>query len=135
MSFRPDSTMARRMLRPMRPKPFIATRTAMSVVSREMRVSFRRPEIGCQPTRCPGAGAAGLRFTQPCRSPATRSAAGGLDARRCGFPAQRTQRGLDDRLGDDAEVVINVLGRGARAEARHADENAVAADQFVPAEA
>src|SRR5438046_2609798 len=30
MSLRPDSTMARKMLRPMRPKPLIATRTAMS---------------------------------------------------------------------------------------------------------
>src|ERR1044072_2647635 len=81
MSLRPDSMIARMILRPMRPKPLIATRTAMS------------PSVIAEPAR---------RFR--------------------------------DRLGGDAEMLVEVgrLGRGP--EALHADESAARAEPTLPAE-
>src|SRR6476469_5312826 len=84
MSLRPDSTMARRMLRPMRPNPLIATLTVMSESSSQI---------------------------------------------------MRAQHLVGDGLGRDSEVPVEVLVGRARAETLHADEEAVGADERVPAEA
>jgi hypothetical protein len=65
----------------------------------------------------------------------TRSPAGRLNAGSRGFSSQNPERGAHNRLGGDAEVVVDVLGWRTRAEAGHADKGAVGADELVPAEA
>src|SRR3954465_2374455 len=46
--------------------------------------------------------------------------------------AELAQRCFGDLLGRDAEVAVKILVRAAGAEARHADEQAVRADDRVP---
>src|SRR6266481_689426 len=87
MSLRPDSMMARMTLRPMRPKPLIATRTAMSS-------SVSLPSSSGQ-----------------------------------------TARRLGDRLGRDAEMLVEIRRLGRRAKTLHADECALGSEPAFPTEA
>src|SRR6187455_1969475 len=102
MSLRPDSAMARRMLRPMRPNPLIPTRMVMSHL--QISSTFGRALARPQPV-----GALVISL------------------------GELAQRRLGDLLGRDAEVPVKVLVRAAGAEAGHADEHAVRADDRVPA--
>src|SRR5918995_1374217 len=94
MSVRPLSTMARRMLRPMRPNPLIATFTVIVFAPfLESSKSVRASQI------------------------------------------MRSEDLLDDRLGGDAEVPVEILIGRARAKSGHADEDSVGSDDRIPAEA
>src|SRR6201991_2570579 len=126
ISLRPDSAIARSTLRPMRPNPLIATRTAISYFSLN---SLRHPHgrfpaerlTADRPVR-PGENGKDDSSGSPFRGLTQPSAQAFLDC---------VNRGL----GSNAEVLVKVLGRAAFAKAMHADENAVMADHGVPAPA
>src|SRR5690606_5837927 len=101
MSLRPLSMMARRTLRPMRPKPLMATRTVM--VSLPRSVAVRHGPFG------------------------------ETEAKRARSGVVPGEDALDDGLGRDAEMLVQLLVGGTGAEARHTDEDAVGADHRIPA--
>src|SRR6201997_896840 len=114
ISLRPDSAMARSTLRPIRPNPLIATRTAI------LRLSFNdlcHPRRGCEPStkalrRTPGSAGreriiwALVSLFSPQSQPL----------------AQSLQRCVYRSLGGNSEVLEKVLGRRAFAETVHTDE-------------
>src|SRR5665213_103291 len=119
MSVRPDSAMARSTLRPIRPNPLMATRTVIfrshvSMWSRPARASA--PEIRREwPGVKPGHDEENLRLAV-LLSPF----------------AQFAQRGFRDPRGRYTEMAIELLVGPAGAEAGHANEGAVGADDGVP---
>src|SRR4030081_443688 len=122
ISLRPDSAMARSTLRPIRPNPLIATRTAMLV----------SPLIAiADPAEEPSGGADGgspgsarrerIRWKLP--SPF------------CGQAqpsAQAFQGGADRSLSGNPEMLVEFLGGGAGAETVHADKYAILPDHGIP---
>src|SRR5690606_1659334 len=90
MSLRPDSRIARTILRPIRPNPLMATLTAMAQL-----------QLSC--------GASSRPFLQP------------------------VQRRLGGALGGNSEMPVQIRIGSAGAEGIHADEDAVAADDRIPA--
>src|SRR5271167_3289587 len=109
----------------MRPNPLIATRTAIQLLPKgskipslarisPFRLWFQAPDGSTlQCIIVPKAPVALLRHS------------GALQA---------LCRSRNHRLGGDAEMRVEVLGRGAGAEAGHADEDAIRPDHSVPAE-
>src|SRR5665213_3018282 len=125
ISRRLASKMARRTLRPIRPNPLIATRTAIQSLLKGSRnpcfaVGLANSGAISRPERV-----AVAMHHNPERSGSATSHSGALQA---------LCRSLDHGRGGDAEMRIEVLGRGAGAEAMHADEDAIRADHRVPAE-
>src|SRR5688572_7062915 len=98
MSRRPLSTMARRMLRPMRPKPLMATFTVMSLTP-------------SRPVAHPGPN-------------------GGVVSQIVG-----SEHPVGHRLRRNSEVTVKILVGRAGPKPLHADEDAVVADDRVPAPA
>src|SRR5882757_8573719 len=126
ISLRPDSAMARSMLRPMRPNPLIATRTAIclsfnySCYPRGRRLSRPRGFL----RRTPGS-AGRERIICPLGSPFFGQSQPS---------AQLLQRSVNRRLGGNSEMLVKVLDRGAGAETVHAYKCAIRPDHRVPAE-
>src|SRR6185295_9145328 len=123
ISLRPDSAMARKILRPMRPNPLIATRTAMLV----------SPLIaGAIPAETFHEG---LTAERPVR-PGGNGQDGGLSSpfsQQSQPSAQALQGSVNDGLGGNSEVLEKVLGGRAGAETVHAHEFTIRADHGVPA--
>src|SRR3954465_13354620 len=136
ISLRPDSAMARRMLRPMRPNPLMATRTVM-FLSPDPDASW--PAKGAKHCLAPEVPAI-PRFARiyrqwktwmPGIKPST-TENGTLDAL-VSLLGQLAQRRLGNLFGRNAEVLVEILKWGAGAEARHADKRAVRSDDRIPA--
>src|SRR5690242_12051414 len=135
ISRRPDSAMARRILRPMRPNPLIATRTAI----------FLSFHDGCRPGKTTTVALRGiLRRTRPVRpggsieyAPLVDLFAANLN---CPEPlrslaSEAFQSCVNSGLGGNPEMLVKVLVGCAGAEGMHADKFAIGANQGVPAPA
>src|SRR6516165_3655138 len=130
MSLRPDSAIARRMLRPMRPNPLIATRTAISRLLQRLLAPQKTPDV--------------LHGVFCCGRPVLPGGSGKYGPFVVLFPgnhnrsrpsAQALQNCVNGCLGSNAEVLEKVLARRAGAEPVHADKDAVLADHGIPAPA
>src|SRR5688572_26382262 len=125
ISLRPDSAMARKILRPMRPNPLIPTRIAMLV----------SPSIA-------GAGPAetfheGLTAERPVR-PGGNGQDGSLGrpfSRQSQPSAQALQSSVNGGLGSNSEMLEKVLGGGAGTKTVHAHKFTILADHGIPAPA
>src|SRR4030095_5175731 len=125
ISLRPDSAMARKMLRPMRPNPLIPTRIAMLV--------------------SPLIAVAGPAETFHGGADGGTPGSAGRERSRCGLGSpffsqsqpspQALQGSVNDGLGGNSEVLEKVLGRGAGTETVHAYEFTIRADHGIPAPA
>src|SRR5947207_2877946 len=108
MSLRPDSAMARRMFRPMRPNPLMATRTDMFFSS---NVSFVMPGL------VPGIPIERVRRCVPKRDGRDKPGHDRQVGALVSSSSELAQRRLGDLLRRNAEMAIKVLVRGAGAEA------------------
>src|ERR1700722_16647447 len=118
--------MARSTLRPMRPNPLIATRTAM-LVSPLKANAIPAGSASHGDSDCGSPGSAGReRKMYLLRSPFSGQSQ----------PSPQTLQNCVNRsLGRNAEVLVKVLGRGAGAKTMHAHEFAILADHGNPAPA
>src|SRR3954468_20053802 len=105
MASRSASAMARSTLRPIRPNPLMATRTDIPDSFTPLYRPLSLAECTLIDSRVPAAALS---------------------------PPQLGERGLGDFLRRDPEMLVEVLGRRARAERGHADKGAVRADDLVP---
>src|SRR3954471_11403486 len=125
ISLRPDSAMARKILRPMRPNPLIATRIAMlvspSIAGAVPAETFHEGLTAERPVR-PGGngqdGSLGSSFSQQSQP----------------LP-QAFQGSVNGGLGGNSEVLEKVLGGGAATKTVHAHEFTIMADHGIPAPA
>src|SRR3954451_20126719 len=126
MSFRPDSAMARRMLRRMRPNPLIPTRTVILLL---LEFLFRHARPCAGHPRLPSL----LDKTWMAGTSPAMTACENVASRLVSSSSEPAQRRLGDLLGRNAEVPVQVLVGRTGAETVHADEHAVRADDRVPA--
>src|SRR6266702_333653 len=125
ISLRPDSAMARKILRPMRPNPLIATRIAMLV----------SPLIaGATPRKGSTAVLTADRPVLPGENGQDRALPSPFSGQAQPSP-QAFQGSANRSLGGNSEVLEKVLGGRAGSETVHAHEFAILADHGVPAPA
>src|SRR6266403_4956302 len=128
ISLRPDSAIARSTLRPMRPNPLIATRTAIQFSSNVLKFRILRlldrfltdSWAGFRAVHAPNE-----QSLQCIIAPNVPIALLHIQAL-CG--------GLDHRLGRDPKMLVERFRRGAGAEALHTDEDSIRSDHRIPAE-
>src|SRR6266581_4860704 len=124
ISLRPDSAMARKILRPMRPNPLIATRIAMLV----------SPLIaGATPWKGSTAVLTADRLVLPGENGQDRALPSPFSQQSQPSP-QAFQGSANRSLGGNSEVLEKVLGGRAGSETVHAHEFAILADHGVPAQ-
>src|SRR5882672_10120691 len=125
ISLRPDSAMARKILRPMRPNPLIPTRIAMLV----------SPLIaGAGPAETFHGGAYGGTPGSAGRE-RSRWGLGSPFSQQSQPSAEALQGSVNDGLGGNSEVLEKVLGGRAGTETVHAYEFTILADYGIPAPA
>src|SRR4029079_12463031 len=125
MSLRPDSAMARKILRPMRPNPLIPTRIAMLIT----------PLIaGAIPAETVHEGLTAERPVRPGGN-GKDTGLGSPFSQQSQPSAQALQGSVNGGLGGNSEVLEKVLGGGAGTETVHAHEFTIRADHGIPAPA
>src|SRR3954454_9712242 len=125
MSLRPDSAMARKMLRPMRPNPLIAMRIAMLfsplIAGAVPAETFHEGLTTERPVRPGGNGQDG--------------SLGSPFSRQSQPSAQAFQGSVNGGLGGNFKELEKVLGGGAATKTVHAHEFTIMADHGIPAPA
>src|SRR6185369_8826892 len=122
ISLRPDSAMARKILRPMRPNPLIATRTAMLVspliAGAVPAETFHEGLTAERPVRPGGNGQDG--------------SLGRPFSRQSQPSAQALQSSVNGGFGGNSKVLEKVLGGGAGTKTVHAHKFTIRADHGIP---
>src|SRR6478609_6941464 len=122
ISLRPDSAMARKILRPMRPNPLIAIRIAMlvspSIAGAVPAETFHEGLTAERPVRPGGNGQDG--------------SLGRPFSRQSQPSAQALQSSVNGGLGGNSEMLKKVLGGGAGTKTVHAHKFTIRADHGIP---